>query len=187
MDHFELIFLIAGYEQGKRAFPWKLRLSIAVGIARGLNFIYSHEEIIPHGIIKLSNIMLNQDDEPLISEYGYWKLVLASTDNPAMKGYAAPEKDLSEKSDVYSFGVILLELLTGKTVERSGCSDLPRWVRSVERTGEVLDEEILEVEMYAFPLLNVSLKCVEQNPHERPTVAEVLEKIEEIVNAQQEA
>lgn len=175
-----------GYAEGKRAFPWKLRVSIAAGIARGLHFIYSHEQIIPHGIIKLSNIMLDEHDTPMISEYGYAQFL--STNNPAMNGYEAPEKSLSEKSDVYSFGVILLELLTGKSVEKSG-SDLPRRVRSVVReewTGEVFDDEVSEAEMYAFPLLNVSLKCVEQSPHERPSVAEVLERIEEVVNAQQD-
>ncbi|CAK9163865.1 unnamed protein product [Ilex paraguariensis] len=187
-----LLTLLENYINGKRDFPWKLRLSIAIGIARGLDFIYQKcgdWDIIPHGNIKLSNILLNENEEPLISEYGYLKFfdpMTACLFNS--NGYTAPEKILSEKADVFSFGVILLELLTGKLVEKSGL-DLPKWVRSMVReewTGEVFDGEIAKVEMYAFPLLNISLKCVADFPQERPTVAEVLEKIEEVVNEQED-
>ncbi|XP_057765519.1 probable inactive receptor kinase At2g26730 [Salvia miltiorrhiza] len=169
-----LLDLFQSYSEGKRAFPWRLRLRIAEGIARGLKFIHDQEEIISHhGIIKPSNIMLGHDHHPLISEYGYAKFVDTA---PSMKGYAAPD---TEKADVYSLGVILLELLTGKFVGL----DLPRWVT----TGEVLfDKDLSDVQMYAFPLLNVSLKCVARTSHDRPAVAEVLHKIEELVRAQQE-
>ena len=108
---------------GKRQFPWKLRLSIAAGIAWGLGFIYQKcegRESIPHGNLKLSNILLKDNNEPLISEHGLSKFL-----DPnraflfASYGYTAPEKTLTEKGDVYSFGVILLELLTGKSIEIS--------------------------------------------------------------------
>ena len=103
-------------------------------------------------------------------------------------GYAAPEKILSEQGDVFSFGIIMLELLTGKTV-KSGI-DLPKWVRSIVReewTGEVFDREFNHAaRQYAFPLLNISLKCVSKSPEERPAMGEVMEKIEEVVNANEE-
>lgn len=167
-----------------------MRLSIAVGIARGLDFLHqkldNHRHVISHGNIKLSNIMLDDNEEPLISEYGYAKFLDQSRGALFLNGYAAPEKQVSEMGDVYSFGVILLELLTGKTVEKSGL-DLPKWVRAIVReewTGEVFDKEIANAEMYAFPLLNVSLKCVACDREERPTFAEVLEKIEEIASSE---
>ncbi|XP_059664162.1 probable inactive receptor kinase At2g26730 [Cornus florida] len=188
-----LLTLLEDYVDGKRDFPWKLRLSIAIGIARGLDYIYQgfddELEIIPHGNIKLSNILLSENEEPLISEYGYSKFLdpkRASLLNS--NGYTAPEKSLSEQADVFSFGVILLELLTGKLVGKSGL-DLPKWVKSMVReewTGEVFDKEVAMVGMYAFPLLNISLKCVAHFPENRPSIAEVLEKIEEIVNAHEE-
>ncbi|XP_074355388.1 leucine-rich repeat receptor-like protein kinase PXC1 [Apium graveolens] len=183
-----LLSQLEKYTEGKRDFPWTTRLSIAVGIARGLDYIYQmcgDEEVIPHGNIKLSNILLNEDEMPLISEYGCSKLVdpkKACLFNA--NEYAAPEKTLSEQSDVFSFGVILLELLTGKIVERSGL-DLPKWVTSMVReewTGEVFDKEIAKIAKYAFPLLNISLKCVAHLPQDRPTMAQVLEKIEEVAN-----
>ncbi|CAN4103950.1 unnamed protein product [Withania somnifera] len=180
------------YVEGKWTFPWKLRLSIAVGIARGLAYIYRSSKkgnVIPHGNIKPSNILLNENEEPLISEYGYCKFIDPNEsclykDN----GYTAPEKTLTEEADVYSFGVILLELLTGKVVEKTGL-DLVKWVKSIVReewTGEVFDREVANFEMYAFPLLNVALKCVDHLPEERPTMAEVLEIIEEVVNDQED-
>ncbi|XP_052206861.1 probably inactive receptor-like protein kinase At5g41680 [Diospyros lotus] len=188
-----LLSLQENYIAGKRDFPWKLRLSIAVGIARGLEFIYQRSddrEIIPHGNIKPSNILLNETEVPLISEYSLSKFA----DSRAAclfgynNGYTAPEKTPSEEGDVFSFGVILLELLTGKSVEKSGL-DLPKWVKSIVReewTGEVFDKEIRKIEMYAFSLLNISLKCVAHFPENRPSIAEVLEKIEEVLNSQED-
>nr|XP_028956461.1 probable inactive receptor kinase At2g26730 [Malus domestica] len=84
-----------------------------------------------------------------------------------------------------SFGVILLELLTGKTVEGTGI-DLPKWVTAMVKeqwTGEVFDKEVAKAaKEWAFPLLNVALKCVSASPTNRPTVEEVYEKIEEVIH-----
>lgn len=185
-----LLNLCEDYIAGKRDFPWKLRLYIAGGIARGLGFIYERtmgREIIPHGNLKLSNILLGDSLEALISEYGVSKFfdpkgacILASN------GYVAPEKCFSEQADVYSFGVIMLELLTGKTVETTSVN-LPKWVKSMVReewTGEVFDKEVsTAAKQWAFPLLNISLRCVADAPDKRPSVAEVIEKIEEVINA----
>ncbi|KAK6934548.1 Leucine-rich repeat, partial [Dillenia turbinata] len=189
-----LLNLLENYTIGKREFSWRLRLSIASGIARGLDYIYRRsndgEESIPHGNLKPSNIILSEIEEPLISEYGISKFLdPIKTCKYANNGYMAPEKAITEQGDVYSFGIILLELLTGKIVEKTGI-DLPKWVRSMVReewTGEVFDKEIDKAEVHwAFPLLNISLKCVSHLPETRPSVAEVLEKIEEVIMSVQE-
>ncbi|XVF03710.1 hypothetical protein REPUB_Repub05bG0017100 [Reevesia pubescens] len=185
-----LLNLLQGYIEGKRDFPWRLRLTIASGIARGLAFIYqssNDQESIPHGNLKLSNIMLGENMEPLISEYGISRLLDPKSHCLlSSNGYIAPEISLSEKGDVFSFGVILLELLTGKTVEKTGV-DLPKWVRSMVReewTGEVFDKEVNKAALqWAFPLLNIALKCVSHSPQDRPTSSEVLEKINEALFA----
>ncbi|KAI3510245.1 hypothetical protein L1887_25777 [Cichorium endivia] len=191
-DKGSLLSLMQRYVEGKSEFPWKLRLSIAVGIAKGLDHIYKSSPGIPHGNIKLSNILLNENNEALISEYGYWNMVdpkNASLLRSCTGGYTAPEKCSSEQGDVFSFGVILLELLTGKLVENSGGLDLPKWVKAMVReewTGEVFDKEIAKVGMYAFPLLNVSLKCVAHFAENRPSMAEVLETIVGVVDAHED-
>ncbi|XP_055826312.1 leucine-rich repeat receptor-like protein kinase PXC1 [Solanum dulcamara] len=187
-----LLTLFKNYVKGKWNFPWKQRLSIAVGMARGFAYLYRSSKkgiVIPHGNIKPSNILLSEKGEPLISEYGYCKFLDPNKsclykDN----SYTAPEKNLTEETNVYSFGVILLELLTGKVVEKTGL-DLVKWMKSIVReewTGEVFDSEVANFEIYDFPLLNVALKCVDRLPEERPTMAEVLEIIKEVVNAQED-
>ncbi|KAK1317106.1 putative inactive receptor kinase [Acorus calamus] len=184
-----LLSLLISYAEGKREFPWRLRLHIASGIAQGLRYLLeSNVETIPHGNLKPSNILLTESDNPLISEYGIQSFIdrkkpLAFSSN----GYRAPEKALTEKSDIYSFGVVLLELLTGKTVERTGL-DLPKWVKAMVReewTGEVFDREVNRAgRQWAFPLLNVALQCVSNAPEARPDIYEVLVKIEQVMSTQ---
>ncbi|XP_031745296.1 probable inactive receptor kinase At4g23740 isoform X1 [Cucumis sativus] len=174
--------------EGKQKFPWRIRLSIACGIAKGVGFIYQRSNThgsIPHGNLKLSNILLNENNEPKISEYGITKFLDAKRVHLlSSKGYTAPEKKLSEKADVYSFGIILLELLTGKMVAKDGIN-LPKWVRAKVReewTCEVFDEEVARnAEKWAFSILLIALDCVSHYPEGRPTMVEALEKIEEVV------
>ncbi|KAG9443595.1 hypothetical protein H6P81_014935 [Aristolochia fimbriata] len=185
-----LLHLLESYAEGKRDFPWRFRLSIARGIVQGLDYIYRNvtHEIAPHGNLKLSNILLSDYGEALISDYGFQRFI-----DPkrailySSNGYTAPEKKLTEKADIYSLGVIFLALLTGKTVERSGL-DLIKWVKAKVReewTGEVLDREVNKAgKHWAFPLLNISLKCVDPLPDNRPTIGDVSDRIEEIANAQ---
>ncbi|KAK2431852.1 putative inactive receptor kinase [Trifolium repens] len=191
-----LLNLLNDYIARRKDFPWKLRLNIACGIARGLAFIYKKLDegevnIIPHGHIKLSNILLNDKNEALIGEYGLSKFfepnrgtALFSSD-----GYTAPEKSLTEKGDVYSFGVILLELLTGQSIEVSRI-DLVRWVRSMVReewTGEVFDKEVRENDHQgAFSLLNIALLCVSRSQENRPNVEDILNTIEGVMNAHEQ-
>ncbi|PPD79084.1 hypothetical protein GOBAR_DD23995 [Gossypium barbadense] len=181
------------YIEGKKEFPWRFRLTIATGIARGLAFIYqssNDQDSIPHGNLKLSNILLGENMEPLISEYGISRLLDPKKNClVSSNGYMAPEKSLSEQGDVFSFGIILLELLTGKTVEKTGV-DLPKWVGSMVReewTGEVFGKDVTKDSMqWAFPLLNIALKCVSHSPKDRPTTAEVLQKIDEALFAHED-
>ncbi|KAF9591885.1 hypothetical protein IFM89_009493, partial [Coptis chinensis] len=189
-----LLSLLENYAENKRDFTWRLRLSIAQGIAQGLKFLHDQspvgKERITHGNLKLSNVLLTENEEPLIGEFGFQKYLdpkRACLFNS--NGYKAPEKSLTEQADVFSFGVILLELLTGKTIERTGL-DLPKWVKAMVReewTGEVFDKEVNKAgKQWAFPLLNIALKCVSHLPEQRPTIAEVLRKIEEAVNDQED-
>ncbi|GLT83631.1 hypothetical protein SLE2022_019080 [Rubroshorea leprosula] len=150
------------------------------------------EESIPHGNIKLSNILLDDNMEPLISEYGISRFLDPKKNSPsASHCYTAPEKSLTEKGDVYSVGIILLELRTGKNVEKTGI-DLPKWVRSMVReewTVKVFDKEVnidREAIKWVVPPLDIFLKCVSHSPQDRPTMSEVMEKIEEVSNTHEE-
>lgn len=101
-------------------------MKIASGAANGLEYL--HEKANPPIIyrdLKPSNILLDQDFNPKLSDYGIAKLAGGGSRtnmSPMMvgNGYCAPEfersGELSMKSDVYCFGVVLLELITGRRV-----------------------------------------------------------------------
>lgn len=110
--------------KGLPVMDWNTRLRIALGSAKGLAYLHEdcHPRII-HRDIKAANILLDNNFEAMVADFGLAKL---STDNHTHVstrvmgtfGYLAPEYassgKLSEKSDVFSFGVMLLELITGK-------------------------------------------------------------------------
>ncbi|GMH01506.1 hypothetical protein Nepgr_003345 [Nepenthes gracilis] len=124
---------------------WSSRLKIAKGTARGLAYLHecSPRKFI-HGDIKPSNILLDNEFQPHISDFGLNKLMNITGCNPSSSSgfmggalpytnsvhpersnsYRAPEARIpgsrpTQKWDVYSFGVVLLELLTGKSPELS--------------------------------------------------------------------
>jgi len=103
---------------------WETRMRIAVGAAEGL--AYLHHDCNPrivHRDIKSSNILLDENFEAHLSDFGTAKSIPATKTHASTYvlgtiGYIDPEyartSRLTEKSDVYSFGIVLLELLTGK-------------------------------------------------------------------------
>lgn len=178
---------------------WELRLGIALGAARGIEYLHSQGPTVSHGNIKSSNILLTKHHEARISDFGLAHLVSPSffTPNHVAGGYRAPEVTdpckVSQKADVYSFGVLLLEMLTGKAPTHALLNeegvDLPRWVQSVvkeEWTSEVFDFELLRyqsVEEGMVHLLQLAMDCSAQYPDHRPTISEAASRIEDICHS----
>ncbi|XP_074564490.1 putative serine/threonine-protein kinase PBL1 isoform X2 [Curcuma longa] len=102
--------------------PWKLRVKIAVGVARGLAYLHTTNVI--HRDIKATNILLDSDFNPKLADFGLAmygpteRQSYLSQDVCGTYGYLAPEYlangKMNEKIDVYGFGILLLELLSGK-------------------------------------------------------------------------
>uniref|UniRef100_A0A1J3HFH7 Putative inactive receptor kinase n=1 Tax=Noccaea caerulescens TaxID=107243 RepID=A0A1J3HFH7_NOCCA len=181
---------------GRNPLNWDVRSKIALGAARGLDYLHSQGNSTSHGNVKSSNILLTKSHDAKVSDFGLSQLVAASATTPnRATGYRAPEvtdpKRVSQKGDVYSFGVVLLELITGKAPSNSVMNeegvDLPRWVKSVGRDEwrrEVLDSELLslateEEEMMA-EMVQLGIECTSQHPDKRPEMAEVVRKIEDL-------
>ncbi|MBA0579667.1 hypothetical protein Gorai_021916 [Gossypium raimondii] len=145
---------------------------------------------IPHGNLKSTNILLKNNMEPCISEYG---LMVMDPQDPSssLNGLNSMQQQTKGtapngfKADIYGFGVILLELLTGKLVQNDGI-DLTSWVHSVVReewTVEVFDKSIIldgASEERMLNLLQVAIKCVNQAPESRPSISQVVSMINTI-------
>ncbi|XP_065858665.1 probable inactive receptor kinase At1g48480 [Euphorbia lathyris] len=170
---------------------WDIRTDIALGAARAIAHLHSQDPSTSHGNIKSSNVLLTSTFEARVSDYG----VVRFTDPVTPKrfdGYRAPEvtftNEISQKADVYSYGVLFFELLTGKDPNGSHLKDerldLPRWMLSAvndEWTSEVFDVELLQygnLEELMLQLLELAFNCTAQNPDNRPSMSEVISRIE---------
>nr|CAD1826545.1 unnamed protein product [Ananas comosus var. bracteatus] len=179
---------------GRTPLDWVARSGIALAAAKAIQYIHSTSPKASHGNIKSSNVLLSGPSEARVSDHGLAHLVGLAAAPTRASGYRAPEvtdlRKISQKADVYSFGVLLMELLTGKAPAHAVLNDegvdLPRWVQSVVReewTAEVFDVELLRdqhVEQEMMELLQLALDCAEQYPDKRPTMSEVVVRIEEI-------
>ncbi|XP_054809598.1 protein NSP-INTERACTING KINASE 3-like isoform X3 [Prosopis cineraria] len=108
---------------GRPALDWVRRKKIALGTARGL--VYLHEQCDPkiiHRDVKAANILLDEDFEAVVGDFGLAKLLdhrdsHVTTAVRGTVGHIAPEYlstgQSSEKTDVFGFGILLLELITG--------------------------------------------------------------------------
>lgn len=176
---------------------WPTRMNIAMGTARGLSYLHNEMNMV-HGNLTSSNILLDDNTNAEISDYGLSRLMTAAANSNVIAaagalGYRAPElsklKKTTTKTDVYSLGVVMLELLTGKSPsETMNGVDLPRWVASIvkeEWMNEVFDLELMRdaAGTTGDELLNtltLALHCVDPSPAARLDVQQVLQQLEEI-------
>ncbi|XP_010678588.1 LRR receptor-like serine/threonine-protein kinase FEI 2 isoform X2 [Beta vulgaris subsp. vulgaris] len=178
---------------------WSARLKIALGSARGL--AYLHHDCCPrvvHRDIKSSNILLDENMEPHVSDFGLAKLLKdeeahVTTVVAGTFGYLAPEYLQSgratEKSDVYSFGVLLLELVTGKRptdpcfVQKG--LNVVGWMNTLlrdNRLEDIVDKRCPDVDQdTAEAILDIISRCTDADPEHRPSMNEVLQVLEQEV------
>ncbi|CAD6341997.1 unnamed protein product [Miscanthus lutarioriparius] len=175
---------------------------IAVGAARGLAFLHDADTPVIYRDFKASNILLDEDYNTKLSDFGLAKdgpqgdATHVTTRVMGTNGYAAPEYimtgHLTAKSDVYSFGVVLLELLTGRrSVDRARRpreQSLVDWARPYLRKPDKL-YRVMDPAMEcqyscrgAERAAMVAYKCLSQNPKSRPTMREVVQSLEPVLD-----
>ncbi|KAK3160154.1 hypothetical protein QOZ80_1BG0055930 [Eleusine coracana subsp. coracana] len=185
----------------ERNFSWDKLNEIALGIARGINYLHQGCDMqILHFDIKPHNILLDQNFVPKVADFGLAKLF--PRDNSlvplsAMRGtvgYIAPEMvsrsfgAISSKSDVYSFGMLLLEMAGGRrnadpNVVNSSQNYYPSWVYDTlkkQHVGEI--SNIVDMHVLEKKLCIVGLWCIQMRSQDRPTMSEVIEMLESNVN-----
>ncbi|XP_050220787.1 probable serine/threonine-protein kinase PBL26 [Mercurialis annua] len=174
---------------------WFTRMMIAFGAAKGLEYL--HDEANPpvvDGNIKPSNILLDEDFNPMLSDFGLVKLgpagdkVHVHSRLMGTYGYSAPEYvrggELTVKSDVYSFGVILLELITGRkaidTTKPINEQNLVSWAqprfrdpkRFPDMADAVLNKKFPEKDLNQA--VAIAAMCLQEEPAARPLMSDVV-------------
>ncbi|WVZ81532.1 hypothetical protein U9M48_028898 [Paspalum notatum var. saurae] len=174
---------------------WPARLRVAVGVAAGLEYLHvSHHPQIIHRDLKPANILLDDDLEPRIADFGLAKAMpdahthVTASNVAGTLGYIAPEYhqtlQFTAKCDVYSFGVILAVLVTGKEPSDSFFTEtdevvgLVKWLRRVMLAGEhmtAIDPAIAGAgnEEQIVLVLRIAMFCLAEDPKERPSAKEV--------------
>ncbi|KAJ9691461.1 hypothetical protein PVL29_013591 [Vitis rotundifolia] len=171
---------------------WPTRFSICLATARGL--AYLHEESRPriiHRDVKASNILLDAELCPKISDFGLAKLyddkkTHISTRVAGTIGYLAPEYamrgHLTEKADVFGFGVVALEIVSGRPNYDNNLEDekkyLLEWAWTLHENNRSLD--LVDPKLTTFDeneaarVIGVALLCIQASPSLRPTMSRVV-------------
>ncbi|KAL3520840.1 hypothetical protein ACH5RR_018989 [Cinchona calisaya] len=184
---------------------WEQRLRICIGAARGIDYLHTGTE---HGVIhrdvKDTNILLDENFVPKISDFGLSKLEKTSQSKSYVStrvkgtlGYLDPyysrTNKLTRKSDVYSFGIVLLVVLRGRPVidtENLEQQSLLFCFQECISKGEIADIIDPSLQGKISPKsLNIFVKCIESclhyKPKSRPTMAQVVVSLEDALKRQE--
>ncbi|XP_059442078.1 probable leucine-rich repeat receptor-like serine/threonine-protein kinase At3g14840, partial [Corylus avellana] len=186
-----------GPQEYELKLDWPTRRKICVGVARGLAYLHEESRLkIVHRDIKATNVLLDKNLNPKISDFGLAKLdeedkTHIRTRVARTYGYMAPEYAmrgyLTDKADVYSFGVIALEIVSGMSNTgyrpKEDCFHLLDQALVLKEKGSLLElvdsrlgsnyktEEVMVT-------INVALLCTNVSPTVRPTMSAVVSMLE---------
>ncbi|KAM0839368.1 hypothetical protein ACQ4PT_060358 [Festuca glaucescens] len=180
------------FGKGRSNLDWPTRFEICLGIARGLAYLHEESSIrVVHRDIKASNVLLDANLHPKISDFGLTKLydeweTHVSTKVAGTFGYLAPEYAMrghvTEKVDVFAFGVVVLETLAGRpnyyTIEDQNKIYIFEWVWELCEDNHPLD--MLDPRLEEFDseevlrAIKVALVCTQGSPHQRPSMSRVV-------------
>ncbi|KAL5993523.1 hypothetical protein ACLOJK_014448 [Asimina triloba] len=172
---------------------WKQRFDVILGTARGLAYLHEDFHVcIIHRDIKSNNILLDEEFQPKIADFGLARLLPANTTQLVTRfagtlGYMAPEYairgQLSEKADVYSYGMVVLEIISGRKSSDLKLEPVTEYL--IEWAWRLYEEDSLMelVDSSSDPeeyerdevkkVLEIALMCT-QSVNSRPAMSEVV-------------
>ncbi|KAG0553555.1 hypothetical protein KC19_12G020200 [Ceratodon purpureus] len=188
----------------QRVLDWETRKRIAIGIARGLEYLHvGCSQAVIHLDVKPQNILLDDNLNPKLADFGIAKLLemgeplVTITLAQGTRAYMAPEIHqlgaVSSKTDVYSFGILLFEIIRGKRNGRELDDQdskrfFPSWAREKFRRGRYLDAvHELKASLPLVPgfqieeaknLLCIAIACIHDDMDKRPDMKSVLLMLE---------
>eukprot|EP00252_Welwitschia_mirabilis_P003890 TRINITY_DN1397_c0_g1_i1.p1 TRINITY_DN1397_c0_g1~~TRINITY_DN1397_c0_g1_i1.p1 ORF type:complete len:610 (-),score=111.29 TRINITY_DN1397_c0_g1_i1:475-2304(-) len=199
MQNLSVAYRLRELKPGEKALDWPTRKNVALGAARGLEYLHEHcNPKIIHRDVKAANVLLDEDFEAVVGDFGLAKLVDArkthvTTQVRGTMGHIAPEYlstgRSSERTDVFGYGITLLELVTGqRAIDFSRLEEeddvlLLDHVKKLQREKRIdaivdpnlkQDYNAAEVET----IIQVALLCTQTSPEDRPTMAEVVRMLE---------
>ncbi|XP_012085845.1 receptor-like kinase TMK4 [Jatropha curcas] len=192
--------LFEWHERGFSPLTWNQRVTIALDVARGVEYLHNLAEqslSFIHRDLKPSNILLGDDMRAKVSDFGLVKNVPAGKNSSETKvagtfGYLAPEYAetgrVTRKVDVFAFGAILMEMITGRkaidnTREEEGWMHmhLVTWFRGVlmnkQNILNVIDQSLNpdeETLKSICKVVELAEHCTSDNPRRRPDIAHVV-------------
>ncbi|XP_031107947.1 cold-responsive protein kinase 1-like [Ipomoea triloba] len=182
------------YGEKRGMLNWKQRFDIIFGTARGLAYLHDQFHVcIIHRDIKSSNILLDDDFQPKIADFGLARLLPENQSHLSTKfagtlGYTAPEYairgHLTEKVDTYSFGVVVLEIVSGRRSSDIQLEPVTEYLleqawklyendEHLELVDESLDPNEYNPEEVKR-ILEIALKCTQSPSNLRPSMSEVV-------------
>ncbi|TYI03490.1 hypothetical protein ES332_A11G343200v1 [Gossypium tomentosum] len=193
LENNSLARALFGPQESQSILDWPTRKKICIGIARGLAYLHEESRLkIVHRDIKASNVLLDKNLNPKISDFGLAKLdeednTHISTRIAGTYGYMAPEYalhgHLTEKADVYSFGIVALEIVSGRCNTRIRPKQEPfillEWAHVLKENGNLL--ELVDTRIGSdcdknevMTMINVALLCTNPTASARPPMSSVV-------------
>ncbi|XWS16928.1 hypothetical protein CRYUN_Cryun33cG0023800 [Craigia yunnanensis] len=204
LENNSLARTLFGPEEFQLKLDWPTRRKICIGIARGLAYLHEESRLkIVHRDIKATNVLLDKNLNPKISDFGLAKLdeeenTHISTRIAGTYGYMAPEYamhgHLTDKADVYSFGIVALEIVSGKCNTKNRLKEesfyLLDWAHVLKMKGNLLDLVDPRIDYdynidEVMAMINVALLCTNPTAAARPSMSSVVSVLEGRVAVQE--